>query len=189
MIKFNEKGQAFSTFRLLISAIVAIFILTFLLQILSIIPDPTPGGQPVEAAATEIDAGINDLKALKTTDRVVFDSEHKIIGVDLLAEKTTVGESDLCVHPGPFDVTGESPEFEEILAYKKYKYNGQQKQIKISVLCDREKTLGTTITTYHNDELDPYAAGTTTTIADDCGFTDAESNQVRCLVILRESGA
>ena len=55
---FNKKGQSFSTFKLLISAIVAVAILAILFGILDIIPSPWDYG-PMDVAPQALSKAVD----------------------------------------------------------------------------------------------------------------------------------
>ncbi len=91
----NEKGQEFSVFKLLISAIVAIVILTLLLQILNII-DFNPNTDPANAAENLLKAADSSQYNPKVSDRLDFTNENTI-NTAALAENTGLSRDQICL--------------------------------------------------------------------------------------------
>jgi hypothetical protein len=91
----NQKGQEFSVFKLLISAIVAIVILTLLLQILGII-DFNPNTDPANAAENllkDIDSQVYTEKVSKKLD---FKKENSISSL-ALADSVGLSSEQICL--------------------------------------------------------------------------------------------
>ncbi|MFH1895789.1 MAG: hypothetical protein ABIJ74_04430 [archaeon] len=91
----NQRGQEFSVFKLLISAIVAIVILTLLLQILGII-NFNPNTDPANAAENLLKAIDSSPYQPKVTDRLDFTSENTI-NTASLAESTGLSRDQICL--------------------------------------------------------------------------------------------
>lgn len=105
----NERGQEFSVFKLLISAIVAIVVLTLLLNILGII-DFNPNTDPAEAAKNLLTSMDSSVYQEKVSDRLDFSSENSINNA-ALAEATGISSDQICLLrdsdlPGDFTATG-----------------------------------------------------------------------------------
>ncbi|MBU2099867.1 hypothetical protein KKB11_01395 [Candidatus Micrarchaeota archaeon] len=91
----NQKGQEFSVFKLLISAIVAIVILTLLLQILNVIDIgvTTEPDKAAEDLLKSIDASSYQEKVSTQFD---FKSEHSISAA-ALANKSGLDQDQICL--------------------------------------------------------------------------------------------
>ena len=96
----NRNGQAYSTFKLLIAAIVAMAILAILLPIILkainvFQPHPT----------TEVTTVLNELVerpgTLRHTNEVVFQSDDSIAGASL-ANKLSISKNQICMSKGDF---------------------------------------------------------------------------------------
>jgi len=105
----NERGQEFSVFKLLISAIVAIVILTLLLNILGII-DFNPNTDPAEAAKNLLTSMDSSVFQEKVSGRLDFSSKNSINSA-ALAESTGLSRNQICLSksddlPVDFEATG-----------------------------------------------------------------------------------
>ena len=97
-LKLNKKGQAFSTFQLLIAAVVALALLGVLLPI--IMKNVNIGGNPEESAQTLIRSQVNSVGSLRYTDEVKF-KDGDSISAAALAEGTGLSRQQVCVvNPG-----------------------------------------------------------------------------------------
>jgi len=91
----NQRGQEFSVFKLLISAIVAIVILTLLLQVLGII-NFDPNTNPASAAENLLKDMDNSVYQEKVSDRINFEKEHSI-GSAALASEIGLSQNQICL--------------------------------------------------------------------------------------------
>jgi len=97
-LKLNKKGQAFSTFQLLIAAVVALALLGVLLPI--IMKNVNIDGNPEESAQTLIRSQANSVGSLRYTDEVKF-KDGDSISAAALAEGTGLSRQQVCVvNPG-----------------------------------------------------------------------------------------
>ncbi len=97
-LKLNKKGQAFSTFQLLIAAVVALALLGVLLPI--IMKNVNIGGNPEESAQTLIRSQINSVGSLRYTESVKFKNGDSI-SAPALAEGTGLSRQQVCIlNPG-----------------------------------------------------------------------------------------
>lgn len=158
MKNLGQKGQAFSVFKLLIAAIVAVFILTFLLQILSGITPPA-AGEPNEEAASKIKTLVSKLGIAETTKVVNFEPNTRL-SARTIAEKTdTLGNEEVCVITGesdsgsnsPFTVTGGSSGSNNGGSVF---YEGNSKVTrKLYIICDYADDIQTSIGEYPTDAV------------------------------------
>lgn len=130
---FNNKGQAASTFQLLIAAIVAIAILGVLMGILGIIPKP-PGQEPI-AAATEVlnKASTTSMATPVVSKEATFNKDYPTLAAVSLA-KGDVGitENQINLSLGFFKdkAAGFTKPTEKVITY-----TGTSKKVKIGALC------------------------------------------------------
>ena len=150
----NERGQAFSVFKLLIAAIVAVFILTILLQILMQIVPPSQG-DPTDEASSKIKTLINNLGTPERTGLVTFKNGTSLRS-RTIAEKTgSLGEHQLCVLISD-TVSGSNPNFEEVTQGSWIRYNGNSdQQQKLYVLCDDANRVEETVLEARLDTVFP----------------------------------
>ena len=134
----NSRGQAFSTFQLLIAAVIALMILVLLVNIISNII--IPGGQdPSSEAVQLLNSAINSPSELKVSKEVTF-RPGASLNAKAIAEKTgTLTENQVCVSRG--DVPGEelfklSPNG-KILTYQ----GSSASNFKLYVICERPGNL------------------------------------------------
>lgn len=106
MQNLNQKGQAFSVFKLLIAAIVAVFILTFLLQLLTIIPRPGQG-DPAEEASSKIKSLLTKLGTAESTTIVSFAAKGQLRSRTIAEKSGSLSSDDICILVGSSD-TGNS---------------------------------------------------------------------------------
>ncbi len=132
--KLNQKGQAFSTFQLLIAAIVALAILVILLQILHVIPDISDKKMS-EEAKNFISRGITSPSDLQTSNGRIAIKNGDTLNAKAIADQSgVVSENQICISKGDFE---DSDDFSFTDAEGTIlKFNGSQTGIKISVLCD-----------------------------------------------------
>ncbi len=105
----NQRGQEFSVFKLLISAIVAIVILTLLLNVLGII-NFNPNTDPAKAAENLLGDMDNSIYQEKISTRVDFSKESSI-NTASLEEKIGLSREQICLSvsedlPPGFTATG-----------------------------------------------------------------------------------
>ncbi len=93
-IKISKKGQAFSTFQLLIAAVVALALLGVLMpiimQALGFIQS-----DPVSAAKQQITSAYDARGTLQTTEEVTFSSRNKEISATGLSEGTSLSSEQI----------------------------------------------------------------------------------------------
>lgn len=183
-MRLNQKGQSFSTFKLLISAIIAISILTFLLQIFGII-DFSFGNKPVDAAGDVLGNAINNETSAYTTDKVIFDKSNNIVTARTLSKDVTIDSSNICVILGYYYDNENLFEQMDKGAGIRYLGTGQQ-QAKISAICGAD-----------NDELKlavgDYKTSKPNNLFEDIDNSDdscdLETAQPACIIVLRSSSA
>lgn len=129
----NSRGQAFSTFQLLISAIIALAILVLLLNIIGGIGFDA-GQDPNKAAADLVTSQVNSPSELRTTSNPVSFGRDDSLNVRSIASRSGVVTADqICISKGDHENTEEF----EFSSDDVLRYNGSSDlRIKISVLCD-----------------------------------------------------
>lgn len=142
----GEKGQAFSTFKLLIAAIVAVVILVILLSILGYI-DFSPRNQPLVGASDALKEAYQVPSQLVTNTQSVTFTKDYTLSRRAIVERANIGisEDQICLTLGDFqgmttsgfeggvicsNVTGDCSN-ENKITYR----GGGAKNIKFSVLC------------------------------------------------------
>ncbi len=137
----NSKGQAYSTFKLLIAAIVAMAILTILFSIIGVIPSL---GQtdPTDAITTSL----KDASAGKLSSEVVSNPVQFARGTNINSRavvsggKVALTQEQVCLLLGDFsdgDCDEGKPNWEYTSLGQSITYDGGDKQAKIAVLCDK----------------------------------------------------
>ena len=99
----GEKGQAFSTFKLLIAAIVAVVILMILLSILGYI-NFSPRNQPIVSAADALKSAYQTPSQLVTSQKVTFTKTNNTLARLTVVERANIGISpeQVCLSLGDF---------------------------------------------------------------------------------------
>jgi hypothetical protein len=201
----NSKGQAFSTFQLLISAIVAITILVILLHILNLVQPPGTSENPAETIANIIKEAVNSPATMKGGGTVAtFKSNAPMVTSEAVAEKADVGlePEQICISPGEFmedteilapgesgsDTTKNWEAFED---GSKVRYRGSTKNVNIVVVCHSTATkLLNTIEKYLEPDIkvgwmDGSQGEPASSFKCRCLEDELYKNQKCCLVALR----
>lgn len=178
--KLNQKGQAFSTFQLLIAAVVALAILVLLLNIIGSLP--TPGTTKPQAEAVNlIKSQINSPSELRTSSNAVnFTKEDSLNSKSIANSSGVVTSSQICVSMGDFfnetdtDFIDTNPnKTGDIVQYR----GSGQLRVKLSVICDTGSELSTDL---QNNGIDD----STWMQSDKCQEL-LSLNQTACVVALR----
>jgi len=155
----GERGQAFSTFKLLIAAIVAVVILMILLSVLGFI-DFSPRNQPDVSAADALEDAYNNKSKLVTTQKVTFTQANNTLARLSIVEAAGVGIEDeqVCLSLGDYaDLDGQGgftggfdgdDDDDDRIRFE----GGGTRDVKISVICYEGARLGETIEKIY-DEL------------------------------------
>ncbi len=142
----NSRGQAFSTFQLLIAAVVALAILVLLLNIIGSLP--TPGTtKPQSEAVNLIKSQINSPSELRTSSNaVIFTREDSLNSKAVATASGVLTSSQLCISMGDFfdeagsDFVDTNPSVSgDIIQYS----GSGQLRVKMSVICDTGTELST----------------------------------------------
>ena len=179
----NLKGQAFSTFQLLIAAIVAIIILGILLQVLGIVNFNPPSTAALTNAANAVQKSKVELGGHIKTDEVPFEPGTYISSKDI-ASKSAIGLSpeQICVVPDQ-QLSTETKNWKTGSNQDgTYVQNISNIALKVrwSVICDKESDIQSTINTRYGQDS---PVGLTGDVTSSCGF--GESQRPVCMVILR----
>ncbi|MEM0359711.1 MAG: hypothetical protein QXK06_00025 [Candidatus Diapherotrites archaeon] len=146
MFFLGQKGQAFSTFKLLIAAIVAVVILVILLSILGII-NFSPRNQPIVGATDALKEAYQTKTLLYTSrEPVTFTRDNSIITSMAIVERANVGlaEDQVCLSLGELTDAASLAGFKgnDEGAWKKIEYTaGGQRNVKFAVLCMEGKSI------------------------------------------------
>ena len=134
----NQKGQAFTTFQLLISAVIALAILVLLLNIIGGLPNLS-GGEPSDEATNLVKALVNSPGDLKLSRDIVFRPQTNLTAKSIAASSGVLTEDQICVSTGDFDP--ENSQFKQIGSEEQIvSYQGSSNvTAKLSVICDTGK--------------------------------------------------
>lgn len=176
MFDLNHTGQAYSTFQLLIAAIVAVAILYILMSILGIIPNL--GGDIVTTTKNMIQKQADSPGSLERSAAVGFNPGSN------LAPSTLIGNSGLssdqvCINKGDFATN------DKLVIHGKSLMNDGSTavQVKVSVTCNYSKDLINSLEEIgFQDVADTINDGETGVC--DCPL-DEDSNKKCCVVILK----
>ena len=138
---FNNKGQAFDVFKLLIAAIVAVAILVVLLPLL--VPPTLPGNDPVGEARTII-KDLATKHALPRTSQPVIFNPNLSINARGIAEGSSgaVSEESVCVSPGDFSDNEDTWEIDSAGIRNRVTYKGTSaKKVALHAICDTGKRI------------------------------------------------
>ncbi len=170
----NSRGQAFSTFQLLIAAVVALAILVLLLNIIGSLPN-LGGQKPNKVASDLVASQVNSPAELRTSTQVPFGKDDSLNAKSIAAASGVVTEGQICLSLGDHGGNdGDGTGFNLLADGKVITYSGASSlRVKISVLCDTAGQIG--------DDLDDNGVDDWTT---SCG-EDLNPNQTGCIVALR----
>lgn len=149
-LKMNQCGQGFEVFKLLIAAIVAVFILTIMLQILSNIKPPTQGN-PNQEASSKIKSLVAAQGTPERTGFVIFNKDNQYLNSKTIAQQTgSIQAQQICLDISDAINAQNAFETEGVGQYNsllKYKGTGNQSlTAKLLVLCDSGDTIDQTKT-------------------------------------------
>ena len=172
----NQRGQEFSVFKLLISAIVAIVVLTLLLNILGIV-DFNPNTDPANAAENLLTSMDSSVYQEKVTARLDFTSENSI-NTAALAEATGLDREQICLL-----VEDDLSEFSSGTTANLINYTGSGTvRVKLAGICADQTDFADA------DFFDSYAPKLATKTFEDipstCNFA---TGQKACLLVLIKS--
>ncbi len=129
----NNRGQAFSTFQLLIAAVVALAILVLLLNIIGSLPN-LGGQKPNKIASDLVASQVNAPSELRTSNPVTFTKEDSLNAKAIASASGVVTEGQLCISMGDF--IGSESDFNPV-GTGVLQYSGASNlRVRISVLCD-----------------------------------------------------
>ncbi|MBM3282584.1 MAG: hypothetical protein FJY86_04585, partial [Candidatus Diapherotrites archaeon] len=143
----NNKGQAFSTFQLLIAAVVALAILVLLLNIIGGLPN-FGSSEPLEEAATLIKGQVNSPSELRTGSNPITFTKEDSLNPKAIADKSgVVTANQVCISLGDFlqDDGTDFAEMNETAGIVKYTGSGQFR-VRLSVICDTGTELAEDLT-------------------------------------------
>ncbi|MDP2666594.1 MAG: hypothetical protein Q8P05_03780 [Candidatus Diapherotrites archaeon] len=170
----NFRGQAFSTFQLLIAAVVALAILVLLLNIIGSLPFLSTQ-KPSTESVNLIKSQVNEPGALRTSNRLIFVRDDSLNTRAIASSSGILTEAQLCISKGDHEDTSEF-EFTSITEGDVLRYNGSQLGVKISVLCDTGTELQDDLL---NNGIDEDWLGN-----EKCSDI-SQLNQTACVIVLR----
>jgi hypothetical protein len=159
----NKKGQAFSTFQLLIAAVVALALLGVLMPI--IMRSIDIGGDPSQATQQLLKSQIDNPGTLSFTDDVTFSSKYNTLSASGVANDTGLDAGQIV-----FATNGLDDTFSTIgTSASKIEYSKTQKgKYRLGVLCDSDAAaLVTSVDDYKaSNKIDDSVSVTATNFAD-----------------------
>jgi len=167
----NEKAQAFSTFKLLIAAVVAMAILAILMGIISTIV-VGPNTDPVSVIKGKLDAAEGSLSTMKTTAEVVVGSEAIAASALAQASQTGLGKDQIC-----FINSASITNAALVSDGASFRNKGGNTKVKFSIICNRNAAL--------QDDLELYLEDDAPDVGDCDSFGDLGENEVTCAIVVR----
>lgn len=169
----NNRGQAFSTFQLLIAAVVALAILVLLLNIIGSLPN-LGGQKPNKIASDLVASQVNAPSELRTSNPVTFTKEDSLNAKAIATASGVVTEGQLCISQGDF--VDQESDFQQVgdgvLRYS----GGSNLRVRISVLCDTGNQVAADLESNGIENADTWM--------NDCsGIQDLP--QTACIIALR----
>ena len=165
MFKINKKGQAFSTFQLLIAAVVALAILGVLLPMIT--NHPPIDNDPINASKELIRTQITNRGTLIFTKDVRFDSSNTTLSAESVVEGSGLNMDQVTFTNG--GLTNEFTATGNIL-----RYNLQRNStMKIGILCSegKENLKNYIENEYSNDKILDGGEDIISTLTDDESLT------------------
>ena len=137
----NQKGQAFSVFKLLIAAIVAVVILGILLSILNIIPGIGSNNPNKEAGDLLKNIAVNT-SSVRVSQEVTFNADNDNINARAVAQAANfvVQTDQVCVFAGQFTDASVNPFTEDDTdTGRSITYTGTASAVNAAIkgMCDR----------------------------------------------------
>ncbi|MDO8537669.1 MAG: hypothetical protein Q7S21_02185 [archaeon] len=175
-MSFGQKGQEFSVFKLLISAIIALAILAVLMPIIGSIFLGF-GTNPNDEAVTQIKNLYNKPSQHVLTKAVTFTQASGGLNAKSIATGTQLlSQSQLWLGTGDF---GEG-EFALSASGGIINYTGSgSKSVKLSIMCDAGKDIDTDLTENGLADIKPTSDPPTA--------CDSTSNETCCIILLRSA--
>ena len=131
----NDRGQAYSTFKLLIAAIVALAILMILLPIISSVLGILQN-DPTDKTRELLNNLYNQPETLKTAEDVTFTPNSNISGL-ALSEKLPLGKNEICMSLGDYEADTEAGFAVSGDEHHRITWNGvSNKVVDIVVVCN-----------------------------------------------------
>jgi hypothetical protein len=137
VIRLNNQGQAYSTFKLLIAAIVALAILMILMPIIASVLQIFQN-DPADKTIELLNDLYNKPESIKITQMPVTFTPNMVLSADALKESTSLSANNICMSLGEFeeDEDGFSIRVEDDIHHR-ITWNGQSNQnTKIAVTCN-----------------------------------------------------
>ncbi len=176
----NERGQAFSAFKLLIAAIIAMAILGILMTVINSIGQIGTEADPTEQAA-ELVGELRDRGGYEKSDVVTFGADKKTMRSSEIIAAAEVGMApdQICLSLGDFSETddfeaGQENGSPQLIAFNR----GGSRDVELSVLCNAGDLIEADI-----EEIGEYE-GLEEEWTDDCDFEGRD--EMCCLIALRK---
>ena len=176
MVFMNQKGQAFSTFELLISAVVALAILVLLLNIVGNLQF-FGGKNPSDEAKVLIQSQISKPSELQTTRDVTFRPESSLNAKAIATASGVITADQICISPGDF---ADNKNFEPSPNGAIITYTGSANiTTNLSVICDTGNQLQDDLTQI-GDIASNWISGT------QCeAVASSDNRRTGCIIVVR----
>lgn len=171
----DNKGQAYSVFKILIAAVVAGAILLILLQTLKLVPNLS-GQEPNDVAAEVVKSQLNDLGIVKPRNDVTFNPGDSLNAKTIAENSEALSREQVCVLVSPNAPRGDDEGVWSHETGALVQYNGSSAQrTRLLIVCDRASEITTSIEDYGYEEDIPV---------EDCESFDGsgENNTRYCVV-------
>ena len=152
-MKLNQKGQAFSVFKLLIAAIVALAILAILLPILKI---PAFGANPNDEAVSQVKTLYNSPGEYRLSKAVTFSTQScspSLNAKSIAQQSQLLSTEQIWLDRGDF-ASGEQFVLSNDGSIVSYNASGSR-QVKLGVMCDSSSEIEDSLNSQGIDPEDP----------------------------------
>ncbi len=182
----NQKGQAFSVFKLLISAVIAVVILTLLLSIIAML-GIFEIGDPAEQAGTLVrNLSTSASSATYKTSQDVFFEKDKGINTRAIAKASggNIGYEQVCVSAGDF--SGEAFWDEGDAPYGIYYRGTERRRAKIGAICDNGSVIDAEGVNSYFEKFAGGAIDFSEMFSNGCDCISADEDRLCCLVVVKK---
>jgi hypothetical protein len=173
---FNQSGQGFSVFKLLISAVIAVAILYILMSILGVI-EIGNNEKPQEQASKLITTLAQDNAFQDSVKKVVFGPNSAVTNRGTASATNTLDDNQVCVLAGDFV---DDPNFRYIEGVSVIYTGTSERAVSLAGICDTGRVLAE-----NTDYFSQYAPSISEDWVGDCGCVDEQNNQKCCIVALK----
>lgn len=179
MLKLNKKGQASSTFQLLIAAVVALAILGVLLNILGVLPGLNK--DPASSTKTLLGTQINNPAAESCTEAVTFTRSKSTLSAEGITTNSGL-DTEQVFFANPQGITTFTAKA-SLLRYN----SSSTKRVTMCIICSSDKTKLETAINANKQEEDGEFAPEEETL--NSFINNLPTNQTVCVVYPRNTSS